>query len=136
MEESKDSSPPCNHRLPPSSQPLSDPAADPLAQSPVTNRTTPSLQSPHKEQTYFNMTSPSPSNDDLLRELRAGKVLRRTHQATGLTTIFFGSGTNKSWLNSGSVNMPLNEQDGPVDVKPSNRQPTSGASGTNCKSPT
>ncbi|XP_062903629.1 espin-like isoform X3 [Mobula hypostoma] len=109
MEEKKDSSPSCNYRIVPTSLPLSSTLTTTLSNASTCERTTPSPQSPNKDRAYFNMTSPSSSNKELLCELKAGKVLRPTQHTTGLTTVFSGSGRNILRLSAGWGNEPSKE---------------------------
>ncbi|XP_067879750.1 espin-like isoform X2 [Heterodontus francisci] len=121
MDNERDSSPSSlSHRVVPTFLPLSDSRTSHLPNSTVCNGMTSPLRFPHEEQAYFNMTSPSSSNEELLCELKAGKALRPTQQTKGLTTIFSGSGRNNQWLNMGRGKVPLHGRVQSLQGKPSN----------------
>ncbi|XP_072113368.1 uncharacterized protein [Mobula birostris] len=126
-----DSSPSCNYRIVPTSLPLSSTLTTTLSNASTCDRTTPSPQSPNKDRAYFNMTSPSSSNKELLCELKAGKVLRPTQHTTGLTTVFSGSGRNILRLSAGCGNEPSKERE---RRKPSDQVKTDGCTKSNTDS--
>ncbi|XP_060710742.1 espin-like isoform X1 [Hemiscyllium ocellatum] len=104
MDKEMDSPSSYSHRIVPTSLPQSN---YPMSPPPACNGTTSPIRFPSEGQVYFNMTSPSSSNEELLCELKAGKVLRPIQQSKGLTTIFSGSGSNNQWLNTGHGKVPL-----------------------------